>query len=308
MNTTLIYIIIFVTLTLLIFTVIDANDIFEITLFEKNMSRRLKDIKRDQLTKRKKGFFERQREEIVNTLSSGKSDMTYDKFMKITILSGVCGFLIGLILKNGFLSIILTIFLTYIPLQILKFIQLRQKKIINNNLPFVTSIVTNSYLQNENIKLAVKENMSRMVEPFRTIFNEFYIESTVINPNLQETIGHLKNRIDNHEWEDWCLVLIDCVDDKDNKHLLPAIVQKMSDMRIMQRKADIVVESALTQYFTTVIITIAIIPVFKILLTDVYHYLVNTIIGKFCIALVFTIIFAGTVYLLNKNKPIDKLQ
>jgi tight adherence protein B len=228
--------------------------------------------------------------------------------MKITILSGVCGFLIGLILKNGFLSIILTIFLTYIPLQILKFIQLRQKKIINNNLPFVTSIVTNSYLQNENIKLAVKENMSRMVEPFRTIFNEFYIESTVINPNLQETIGHLKNRIDNHEWEDWCLVLIDCVDDKDNKHLLPAIVQKMSDMRIMQRKADIVVESALTQYFTTVIITIAIIPVFKILLTDVYHYLVNTIIGKFCIALVFTIIFAGTVYLLNKNKPIDKLQ
>lgn len=304
----ILYAVLFVLVVSILFMLIDIKDIIEINFFEKNLTKKLKEIKRDQIIKREKGFFEKQNDDLINTLNNSHINLTYNQFIRITVMSGLLGFVIGLIVNNLFLSIILAVFFTYIPLQLLKFTQLRQKKVINNHLPFITSIVTNSYLESENIKLAVKQNTSRMVEPYKTIFNEFYIESTVINPNLQETLSNLRDRIDNLEWKDWCSVLIDCVDDKDNKHLLPAIVQKMSDMRIMQKKADIVVESALIQYFATVAITIAIIPTFKLLLTDVYYYLVNTIIGKLCIALVFTIIFIGTVYLMNKNKPIDKLQ
>lgn len=304
----ILYLLLYVLIISIIFIIIDIKGIVEITFFEKNLSKKLKEIRREQIIKRKKGFFERQQDDIINTLNNGTTGLTYGKFMRITIMCALVGFVIGLITNNLFLSVILAVFLTYIPLQFLKFMQLRQKKVINNHLPFITSIITNSYMENENIKLAVKENTSRMIEPYKSIFNEFYIESTIINPNLQETISNLKERIDNVEWRDWCSVLTDCVDDKDNKHLLPAIVQKMSDMRIMQKKVDMVVESALIQYFSTVAITIAIIPTFKLLLTDVYYYLVTTTIGKLCIAMVFTIIFLGTVYLLNKNKPVDKLQ
>lgn len=273
-----------------------------------NTHEKVKDIRRDQLIKKKKGFFDRLKDDTQQVLKESNMNITYKKFIRNAIILGLIGFVIGLITKNPFLPLILGVGFTYAPIQYLKVLLTKRNKKSLINLHTTASSVTNSFMESDNIKSAVAENLDRMVEPYLSIFKKFYYQSMYINPNLEDTLSSLREAIDNDDWYNWCSVLIDCVDDIQNKHSLPSIIGRMADKKALQRDADSVIDDSVMMYFSIVLVSALFIPLLAFMLTDIFNSMMSEFIGKLIMAIYVLVTFCNTVYVLHvANKPMDKL-
>lgn len=90
------------------------------------------------------------------------------------------------------------------------------------------SIITTSYVRSDDIVTAVKENVQYLKPPVRDIFACFVAENSMISANIKQSIKHLREKVKNSIFKEWCDTLIACQDDRTLKDTLMPVVAKLA--------------------------------------------------------------------------------
>ena len=120
-------------------------------------------------------------------------------------------------------------------------------------------------MRNDDIVTAVRENIEYLKPPIKDIFASFLAESTMISANTKQSIKHLKEKINNSIFAEWCDTLVACQDDRTLKETLMPIVGKLTDVRIANGEIKAMLSAARIEYYMMAGMVVANIPLLYVL-------------------------------------------
>ncbi len=231
------------------------------------------------------------------------------RFTMLCILSlflFVVGVLIALTMKNGYLVPVLAFGFALLPFYYVKFTTGRWKRQVSTELETALSIITTSYLRGKNTILrAIEENEPYLNPPVAEVFRGFLLQTKLINSNLKEALGQMKQGVDNAVFHEWVDAVIACQDDYNLKSTLPPIVAKLSDMRVVSAELDLLLAQPVREYITMVVLLFGSIPLLYFLNTEWYHTLMHTEFGKILLAICGAVIFLSVAAVTKHTRPIE---
>ena len=216
--------------------------------------------------------------------------------------AGIC---ISATIGNLFLAPVLAIGLMFVPFWYVKTTATNYKKAISSELETALSIITTAYLRNEDIITSIEENVHYLNAPVKSVFENFISRIKLSNPDLTAAILDMKQHIDNEVFHEWCDSLILCQNDRSLKSTLTPIVNKLSDMRVVNADLEYMVTGPRKEFITMALLVIGNIPLLYMLNKAWYNSLMNTIPGQIILAVSAVGIFVATAIVIKLTKPIE---
>lgn len=216
--------------------------------------------------------------------------------------AGIC---ISAAIGNLFLAPVLAIGLMFVPFWYVKTTATNYKKAISTELETALSIITTAYLRNEDIITSIEENVHYLNAPVKSVFENFISRIKLSNPDLTAAILDMKQHIDNEVFHEWCDSLILCQNDRSLKSTLTPIVNKLSDMRVVNADLEYMVTGPRKEFITMALLVIGNIPLLYMLNKAWYNSLMNTIPGQIILAVSAVGIFVATAIVIKLTKPIE---
>ena len=216
--------------------------------------------------------------------------------------AGIC---ISAAIGNLFLAPVLAIGLMFVPFWYVKTTATNYKKAISSELETALSIITTAYLRNEDIITSIEENAHYLNAPVKSVFENFISRIKLSNPDLTAAILDMKQHIDNEVFHEWCDSLILCQNDRSLKSTLTPIVNKLSDMRVVNADLEYMVTGPRKEFITMALLVIGNIPLLYMLNKAWYNSLMNTIPGQIILAVSAVGIFVATAIVIKITKPIE---
>lgn len=216
--------------------------------------------------------------------------------------AGIC---ISAAIGNLFLAPVLAIGLMFVPFWYVKTTATNYKKAISSELETALSMITTAYLRNEDIITSIKENVHYLNAPVKSVFENFISRIKLSNPDLTAAILDMKQHIDNEVFHEWCDSLILCQNDRSLKSTLTPIVNKLSDMRVVNADLEYMVTGPRKEFITMALLVIGNIPLLYMLNKAWYNSLMNTIPGQIILAVSAVGIFVAMAIVIKITKPIE---
>ncbi len=216
--------------------------------------------------------------------------------------AGIC---ISAAIGNLFLAPVLAIGLMFVPFWYVKTTATNYKKAISSELETALSIITTAYLRNEDIITSIEENVHYLNAPVKSVFENFISRIKLSNPDLTAAILDMKQHIDNEVFHEWCDSLILCQNDRSLKSTLTPIVNKLSDMRVVNADLEYMVTGPRKEFITMALLVIGNIPLLYMLNKAWYNSLMNTIPGQIILAVSAVGIFVAAAIVIKLTKPIE---
>lgn len=238
-------------------------------------------------------------------------------FRSLILIFMLFGFVLGLICFRGlFLSIVSA--LCFSPLSYLYMVLKTQEATREelSELQNAMSVITNSYIGNNNIVKAVetyvlakRNSMSPEELKFQKVtpFEAFVAQCVTINPNIDNALEMLAYRINNKYFNEWVKNLRMCIKDRNMKFSLQPVIQQMADEKIMQIESDGAMRQAWQTYFTMIGLMYGTVFIFRIVQKDWYDILVGTFIGQALIVLMLLVSILSAVFVIRINKPLSDI-
>jgi len=264
------------------------------------------------------------RDEIVEATGRKKSSFLYRKIMEtqdILALTGrsdrfsmVClnslllfaiGACIAILMQNVFLIPVLAVGMMLLPFWYVKLTATHYKKDVAAELETALSITTTAYLRNEDILMAVEENIRYLNPPVQTVFKDFLLQLRIVNPDVEVALKDMKDKIDNDVFREWCDALADCQFDRSLKTTLTPIISKLSDMRIVNGELENLVFEPQKEFVMMAILVAGNVPLMYFLNKSWYQTLMHTPVGQIMLALTAAVIFISTAFMIKLTKPIE---
>ena len=222
-----------------------------------------------------------------------------------SLLLMVVGCIVAIAIDNLFLIPVLALAFALIPFGYAKRTINYYESHIQEDLETALSIITTSYIRNDDIVTAVKENMEYLKPPIKDIFAGFLAENMMISSNMKQSIRHLKEKISNSIFKEWCDTLIACQDDRTLKDTLMPIVGKLTDVRLANGEIKAMLGAARIEYYMMAGMVAANIPLLYILNKDWYQALMFTTLGKIVLAVCGMAILVTYLFMVKFTKPIE---
>lgn len=229
------------------------------------------------------------------------------KFSMVCVLSIIlliCGAALAFMIDNFFLIPILGTAFCLIPFLYTKATISYYDRHVDEEMETALSIISTSYIRSDDIVSAVKENISYLKPPVRDIFKGFVGETTAVSANIKTALENLKSKADNEIFAEWCDTLIQCQDDRTLKDTLLPVVNKMTDIRIVNSELKTMLYSVRNEYFTMVALVVGNIPLLYMLNRDWYGTLMNTLPGKITVAICGLTILITAKLMFKYTRPI----
>jgi tight adherence protein B len=212
---------------------------------------------------------------------------------------------LALAMHNPFLIPVLAVTLAMIPFVYLKKTLSIYEKHVKEDLETALSVITTSYIRNDNLIVAIRENMEYLKPPIKGLFEAFLIETDSITPNVRVAISHLKEKISDTIFEEWCDTLIACQNDRTLKDTLMPVVSKLTDVRLVNNSLKTMLENARREYYMMVIMVVANILILYCINQDWYNALMHTTVGKIVLAICAVVIFVTALLMSKITKPVE---
>ena len=217
----------------------------------------------------------------------------------------IAGCIVAIVIDNMFLIPVLAVAFALIPFAYLtKTIAIYETQ-VRGELETALSLITTSYIRCDNLVKAVEENLPNLKPPIKSIFESFLAEATVISPDIRQAIYHLKEKIKNSIYEEWCDTLIACQDDRTLKDTLLPIVAKLTDVRIVNNELKTVLGEVRKEYWMMVCLVIGNIPILYMLNYSWFEALMFTLPGKIVLAICGTVILVTAMLMMKYTRPIE---
>lgn len=260
----------------------------------------------NEVTKRKKpNFIKREIGEAQNVLRmTGKSNQ-FSLICGCSLLLFTIGCSVSLLIGNLFLAPILAFGLMLLPFWYVKLTTYHFKKDVSAELETSLSIITTSYLRNEDIVTAIEENLDYLNPPVFQVFKDFILQIKMVNPDIMTALKVLKCKIENDVFKEWCDALCDCQYDRSLKSTLTPIVTKLSDMRIVNGELEQLVIEPRNEFIIMVLLVIGNVPLLYLINESWYDTLMNTPTGQIILTITVALIFTSVAFVIKLTKPIE---
>ena len=244
------------------------------------------------------------RSKVYLLLLATDSKLTVKKYFQISALLFVIGIAVGVFYSNILICIVLGFGLPFFQYQMLLQRNHNVVRDHNEKLEIYMSIVTNSYMQSEDIESAISDSYSRMdsreaaARPF-----EAFIGQSAGNADIKQCILDMKQDIDNEHFHQWCDKLVICRDNSKLKYVLPYVINRMRRKRTLDSETVTICHSNFRDFMIACIITLVmtlIVPMFNPTWKSIVSH---TAIGKAATAFVIVIVLIATAYVVRVNRP-----
>ena len=222
-----------------------------------------------------------------------------------SILLMVIGCVVAIMIDNAFLIPVFAIAFALIPFAYAKRTVSFYDNHIKEELETALSIITTSYVRTDDIVTAVKENVQYLKPPVKEIFAGFVAENMMISSDIKQSIRHLKEKINNSIFDEWCDTLISCQDDRTLKDTLMPIVAKLTDVRIVNNEIKGMLTAARTEYWMMAAMVVGNIPLLYIINKDWYAALMFTTLGKIVLAVCGLTIIVTALLVFKYTKQVE---
>lgn len=217
----------------------------------------------------------------------------------------IAGCIVAIVIDNMFLIPVLAVAFALIPFAYLtKTIAIYETQ-VRGELETALSLITTSYIRCDNLVKAVEENLPNLKPPIKSIFESFLAEATVISPDIRQAIYHLKEKIKNSIYEEWCDALIACQNDRTIKDTLMPVVSKLTDVRLVNNALKTMLAEARREYWIMVMMVLGNVPLLYCLNKDWYNALMHTVFGKIVLAICGVVIIFTAIRMNKITKPIE---
>lgn len=222
-----------------------------------------------------------------------------------SLLLMIVGCVIAIMIDNPFLVPVFAIAFAMIPFIYAKRTVAYYDNHVKEELETALSIITTSYVRTDDIVSAVKENIQYLKPPVKDIFAGFVAENMMISSDVKQSIRHLKEKVNNSIFAEWCETLIACQDDRTMKDTLMPIVTKLTDVRIVNNEIKGMLSSARIEYYMMASMVVGNIPLLYFLNKDWFNALMFTTLGKLVLAICGLVIIVTAVLMLRFTKQIE---
>ena len=222
-----------------------------------------------------------------------------------SLLLMIVGCVIAIMIDNPFLVPVFAIAFAMIPFFYAKRTVAYYDNHVKEELETALSIITTSYVRTDDIVSAVKENIQYLKPPVKDIFAGFVAENMMISSDVKQSIRHLKEKVNNSIFAEWCETLIACQDDRTLKDTLMPIVTKLTDVRIVNNEIKGMLSSARVEYYMMAGMVVGNIPLLYFLNKDWFNALMFTTLGKLVLAICGLVIIVTAVLMLRFTKQIE---
>ena len=215
----------------------------------------------------------------------------------------VVGAVIGVLAKNVFLAPTFAAFLAAIPFVYVRSSLSHYEKHIAEELETTLSIITTSYARSGNLIKAVQENIGYIKPPLKEHFSAFLGDVSFI-ADTKQAIRNLRAKVDDDIYHEWCDALIQCQDDSHLNETLQPIVDKLTDVRIVNSELESLMASARMEYYTMVGLVVGNVPLLYVLNKDWFHTLIFETPGKIVLGICGIVIFITYLFMLKFTKSV----
>ena len=222
-----------------------------------------------------------------------------------SLLLMIVGCVIAIMIDNPFLVPVFAIAVAIIPFFYAKRTVAYYDNHVKEELETALSIITTSYVRTDDIVSAVQENIQYLKPPVKDIFAGFVAENMMISSDVKQSIRHLKEKVNNSIFAEWCETLIACQDDRTLKDTLMPIVTKLTDVRIVNNEIKGMLSSARVEYYMMAGMVVGNIPLLYFLNKDWFNALMFTTLGKLVLAICGLVIIVTAVLMLRFTKQIE---
>lgn len=264
------------------------------------------------------------REQSRSLRENKKRHSIYEKLMKIktaltvtgkakqfslicflSVVLFVIGILLSVVIKNLFLLPTISIALALVPFIYTTNILSLYERTTKEELETTLSIISTSYIRNDDIVYAVQENIEYIKPPIKEVFKSFETEATLVSSDIKKALHHLKRKIDDEIFREWCDALIQCQDDRTLKDTLLPIVSKLTDVRVINNELKTMLQSAKNEYWMMVLLLISNIPILYMLNKDWFNTLVYETSGKAVLGICGIVILVTALFMIKFTKPVE---
>lgn len=264
------------------------------------------------------------REQSRSLRENKKRHSIYEKLMKIktaltvtgkakqfslicflSVVLFIVGALVAVAINNLFLLPTISIALALVPFIYTTNILSLYERTTKEELETTLSIISTSYIRNDDIVYAVQENIEYIKPPIKEVFKSFETEATLVSSDIKKALHHLKRKIDDEIFREWCDALIQCQDDRTLKDTLLPIVSKLTDVRVINNELKTMLQSAKNEYWMMVLLLISNIPILYMLNKDWFNTLVYETSGKAVLGICGVVILVTALFMIKFTKPIE---
>lgn len=236
--------------------------------------------------------------------ATGKSkQFTFVCFASIFLFGA--GIIFSIMINNLFLAPVLSFAFGMIPFIYSSATISTYEKHLKQEMETTLSVITNSYIRNDNIITAVGENLYYIKPPLKSVFESFIGDATAISSNIKSALNNMKDKIEDDIFCEWVDVLIRCQDDRTLKDSLLPVVNKLTDVRVVNNELKTMLQNARNEYYTMVLLVIGNIPLLYFLNRDWYRTLMFTTPGKVVLGICGSVILVTALFMLKFTRPIS---
>ncbi len=265
----------------------------------------LKDVTLSARGKKKRSKILLELEHLHRALKETGKEKQFSIACAASLLLMVAGCVVAIAVNNPFLIPILAAAFAITPFAYLrKTISIYETR-VRQNLETSLSLISLAYVRTENLVLAVKESIPQLRPPLKSIFESFLAETSVISPDLRQAIYHLKDKIKNDIFKEWCDTLISCQNDRVLIDTLMPIAKKLTEERLVNNSMKTILSEARREYWMMVALVLANIPLLYCINKSWYDALMNTLFGKIVLAVCGVVIIITAIRMIKITKPIE---
>ena len=242
---------------------------------------------------------------IRSALTATHSENKFSLLISVSLIGICAGFLLAALLQNLLLIPIFSGICVVLPYAYVNMLLANYNRRISEELETALSIITTNYVSNDDIIYAVEQSIDYINPPVQQAFRKFLTQTKLINSNVKLAIEQLKGEINNEVFHEWCDSLILCQNDRSLKSTLTPIVNKLSDMRVVNADLEYMVTGPRKEFITMALLVIGNIPLLYMLNKAWYNSLMNTIPGQIILAVSAVGIFVAAAIVIKLTKPIE---
>ena len=265
----------------------------------------LQDVIMEETKAKKAPYLKREILEVQGILEATGREKQFPALCTVAFMLFAFGAAVAIMMGNPYMVPVLACGFLLIPFWYIKLTAHSFKKDISEELETALSIITTSYLRNEDILTAVEESVPYLNPPVQTIFQEFASRIRLIDPDVENALKELKTKIHNDTFEEWCDALQECQIDRSLKTILTPIVAKLSDMRLINADLEYMVYEPRKEFITMVVLVVANIPLLYFLNKDWYETLMTSMVGQILLSITVAVIFFSAARVIKLTKPIE---
>lgn len=270
-----------------------------------NKPKSLRDEINEERNQKKRSFFRKELTEVQGILKTIGKESRFSAICTESLALLSIGASIAVLMGNIFLLPVMAAGCGMLPFWYVRLSQSGYKKDIAAELETALSVITSAYLRTEDIHTAIEESLQYIKPPAHQVFKSFLLRIELIDPDIDAAILELRTKIENEVFTEWCDGLLACQYDRSLKTTLTPIVNKLSDMRIVNGELENLVFEPRKEFITMVILVVGNIPLIYCLNKSWYDTLMHSAPGQLVLALCAVAIFVSTAFVIRLTQPIE---